>query len=219
LHLFIEQEFDPFRAQSIPPLLGSGESLSLQAGQIPIWLSFLPSLPDDVPCPYEGPPPEARHFGAIFDTGCGHTLSVAERHLAAGKFDLNTYIDTKRPLHCRSVHGAKAVVERLLGCLWIHSNLPQDREGETSTLMLSLRTEGIALYRSPGENPGAATVGVGGSGPRVPVLGARALALARIDVRLEYSTYESSHRMARALFYAPERSRSSGNGGPADLNQ
>jgi hypothetical protein len=207
LRPFIIQEFDPFSPRTISSPTGTGPNLALQAGQIPIWLSFLPSLPHERPCSRAGPPSEACFFGAVFDTGCGHTLSATRRHLAGANVKLDKYVDAKRPLRSRSVHGATAVIDRLLGCLWIHSNLRPDVANGLSTVAVPLRTEGIACYRGIPERTATGSGPVEAFGPRIPVLGARTLALARIDVRLEYSAYRSPDQMARALFYTPKRTQ------------
>ena len=171
MHLFIAQEFDPFRARTELSPFGTGHVLELQPNQIPMWLSFLPSGPADGPCQQSSPPDEAIFFGAVFDSGCGHALSAALRHLGPYKQYIAKYCDLKRPLKARSVHGVTADVNRLLGHLWIHSNLPLDAANKSAFVKVTLKTEGIACYGVVGHGKDDASSDVEQFGPRLPVLG------------------------------------------------
>ena len=206
MYLFIAQEFDPFRTDG-PVSVWNRARIELQPNQVPLWLSFLPSGPADGPFQQASPPAEAIVFGAVFDSGCGHTLSVARRHLGINKEDISRYCDLKRPLKARSVHGATAKIDRLLGHLWIHSNLhPNDEKGR-AVLKVTLKTEGIACYGALGDGNGDASSNVEKAGPRIPVLGSLTLALAKINVFLKYSGYGNPKQAACAYFYAPGERR------------
>jgi hypothetical protein len=201
--LFIQQHFDPYNQTKINAPFGAQQSITLQPNQIPIWLSFLPRKPCDPACLDEQPPPSAFFFGAIFDNGHGHTLALACRHLNLTMSDLTEFIDPKHSLSLRSTHGDQLPIPRLIGDLWIHSNLYADSDSKSKAIRFSLGIRGIACYpdqmtiRLPDGRDEQRTCG-----PRIPILGGLPLIDVEMDVLLKFSMRKHT-KSAIAEFYCP----------------
>ncbi len=186
--LFIRQEFSPYFQTITNAPFGVPSQITVQPNQVPVWLSFLARKPSDPACLDEQPPPSAIFFGAIFDNGHGHTLAMAPRHLGLSVELLTEFIDTKRQLSLRSSHGQELLVSRLIGDLWIHSNIYANGAGRPLAIRFSLGVLGVACY------PDEITVRhIDGredrcaGGPRVPILGGLPMVGPGMDVCLKYS--------------------------------
>lgn len=129
-----------------------GRSIPVKRDQIIVWVSLaeidLERLHADTP-----------RFPAILDTGCNHTFAIRQQHLTDWAGIHPEYLPK-----LRSTRLYGNVVPQLSANIWLHRNLPGQRDELSTQPPFQLETE-----------QGIAVVPEGRSEPRLPLLGLRAI--------------------------------------------
>jgi hypothetical protein len=104
--------------------------------------------------------PQTPRFPAVVDTGCNHSFVLREQHLVEWAGIHTEYLRRLRPTR---IHGS--VVPQLAANVWLHPNLPGQRDGFGGRPAFQIECEsGIAIVPT----------GVNDGSPRLPLLGLRA---------------------------------------------
>jgi hypothetical protein len=142
-----------------------GESVRVRPFQIVVRVSITPltllGWDDRIP-----------HFPAILDTGNNHNFSIRRDHLVRGA---GLQSDVLRVLGAMRERDHRLPLDA--ATIWLHRNIPRERSvrSESEPYPLEVR-EGITIYPDD-------------IGPRLPVLGLRALTLNRL-----YLSIDAEHR-------------------------
>ena len=163
--------------ESLSHVLVGSETVVIKPHQVIVWVSV--ALREMIN--WDGRSPR---FPAILDTGHSHNFSIQEDHLnrwAGIQRDSLPWIATMREAERRvPLHAAS---------LWLHPNKPREREPMLDRDPIRLETPGgIAVYpvlRPP-------------SGPRLPLLGMRAITADRLILTFDGEGREISVHVGRS---------------------
>lgn len=155
----------------------SGTSVRLRPFQVIIWVSLhLKGVPELEP--------NAPRFPAILDTGNNYTFTIMEHQLLRWAGIRSELLHVLGPVVLNNV-----VMERRAASVWIHPNHKDQRHSVRAGSAYRLELErGIAVYPEQAAVPG----------PRLPLLGLRALDENDLDLRI-------GGRRRRVWLRAPSR--------------
>ena len=155
--------------------VAADEVVTIRPYQIIVWVSLAPKGQTTLP-------PDTPRLPAILDTGHSHNFSIQEQHLARwarftpGALQVLTRTRVNRVL-----------VPQLAADVWIHPNQAGQRDRFSGARPLRLELPGgITVF--PAESP---------AGPRLPLLGLRALAWNRLHLILDGAADVITLRTAR----------------------
>lgn len=116
-------------------------------------------------------PPEAPKFPVLLDTGHNHNFSITEKHLRAwARLEIQSFLGYPTTASINDSSGRQHEAPLYDGCLWLYSSDPNAPP---------LRVEldgGFTYYPANHEL----------TGPRIPLLGARSLATARLVLTADF---------------------------------
>jgi hypothetical protein len=169
----------PFSPKKPEEVEFDGRSISIKADQIMVWVGITEGEQTE----FDPRPP---WFPAILDPGFSHSFSVRHEHLIrwAG-------LDPRSLERGKEVRINKEVVPLHKADVWLHPNVPEkrDRTASGEPFRLALDT-GIAVY------PPTMS-----SAPRLPLLGLRALRLARLHLTIDCDRCSVTLRTARRFSF------------------
>jgi hypothetical protein len=140
-----------------------GQRIALKADQIIVWISVSQQGVKKFR-------PEIRQLPAIFDTGCNHSLVIRREHLLAWA-GLNP--DRLEKFRNIRVQGREA--SQIAANVWLHRNVPGQRDARPGVAPhLMELPRGIAVLRETADD----------NYPRLPLLGLRALRMAKLDAHI-----------------------------------
>jgi hypothetical protein len=141
-----------------------GQDLTIRPFQIMLWACLTPTN--------QFTPPSAAHrFPILVDTGHTHNFSISEKHLRNwARLKVKQFLKYPNPVMVNDASGNNHQMPLYDGCLWLLPN-----NNSTSPFRVDL-DGGFTLFP---ENLGVL-------GPRIPLLGGRALSTAKFILTVDY---------------------------------